>query len=239
LSRDCGDALENCQMEERVRQVDVSTLQERVYRELRNSLYQGHFIPGAPVTIRSLAAALGTSPMPVREAMQRLVAERALVQTPNRTVRVAGLTAEAFDELTRIRMEIEGFAAQRAAQRSTPELCARLRAVNESFRAAVAADDAMGMLERNQIFHFELYHAAGANELLQIIESLWLRFGPVLAFVRNIPGSTVMFKRGGDIHERIIVALEQGDAARARFSLALDIRAAASWFRRHHRFDAP
>jgi DNA-binding GntR family transcriptional regulator len=239
LSRGGNDARENRQMEGRVRQVDVSTLQERVYRELRNALYQGHFVPGAPVTIRSLATALGTSPMPVREAMQRLVAERALVQTPNRTVRVAGLTAEAFDELTRIRMEIEGFAAQRAAQRSTRELCARLRAINESFGIAVANDDAMGMLERNQIFHFELYHAARATELLQIIESLWLRFGPILAFVRNIPGSNVMFKRGVDVHERVIVALEQGDSARARFCLSLDIRAAASWFRRNHHFDAP
>jgi DNA-binding GntR family transcriptional regulator len=226
-------------MEERVRQVDVSTLQERVYRELRDALYQGHFMPGAPVTIRSLAVALGTSPMPVREAMQRLVAERALVQTPNRTVRVAALTPEAFDELIRIRVEIEGFAAQRAALRSTPALCARLRAINESFRAAVADDDATGILEKNQIFHFELYQAARANELFRIIESLWLRFGPILAFVRNLPGSNTMFKRGFDVHERVVVALEQGDSARARFSLALDIRAAAAWFRRHHRFDAP
>jgi DNA-binding GntR family transcriptional regulator len=230
---------ENAWMEERVRQVDASTLQERVYRELRNALYQGQFVPGAALTIRSLATALGTSPMPVREAMQRLVAEKALVQMPNRTIRVAALTPEVFDELTRIRMEIEGFAAQRAALRATPKLCARLRTVNESFRDAVIADNAVGILERNQTFHFELYRAAGANELLQIIESLWLRFGPILAFVRNLPGSNAMFKRGFDVHERVIVALERHDGALARYSLALDIRAAASWFRRHYVFDAP
>jgi DNA-binding GntR family transcriptional regulator len=226
-------------MEERVRQVDGSTLQERVYRELRNALYQGQFVPGAPLTIRSLATALGTSPMPVREAMQRLVAEKALVQLPNRTIRVAALTPEVFDELTRIRMEIEGFAAQRAALRATPKLCARLRAVNEGFRDAIMADNAVGILEGNQIFHFELYRAAGANELLQIIESLWLRFGPILAFVRNLPGSNAMFKRGFDVHERVVVALERRDGALARFSLALDIRASASWFQRHYNFDAP
>ena len=167
----------------------------------------------------------------------RSVAEKALVQMPNRTIRVAVLTSEAFDELTRIRMEIEGFAAQRAALRATPRLCARLRTINESFREAVMADNAMGMLEMNQTFHFELYEAAGANALLQIIESLWLRFGPILAFVRNLPGSNAMFRRGFDVHERVVVALERHDGALARFSLALDIRAAASWFRRHYAFD--
>jgi DNA-binding GntR family transcriptional regulator len=53
-------------MEERIKQVDVSTLQERVYLEMRNALYRGRFVPGTPLTIRSLATALGTSPMPVR-----------------------------------------------------------------------------------------------------------------------------------------------------------------------------
>ena len=226
-------------MDDRVRQVDVSTLQERVYQELRNSLYQGRFVPGEALTIRSLAAALGTSPMPVREAMQRLVAEQALMQMPNRTIRVAAFTPEAYDELTRVRMEIEGFAAQRAARRATPELCARLRAINNGCRRAIAADDTLGILEGNQVFHFELYRAAQADELFKIIESMWLRFGPILAFVRNLPGSIAMFEHGTEVHERILAALERRDAKKARFMLALDIRAAAAWFRRHYKFDVP
>ncbi len=226
-------------MDDRVRQVDVSTLQTRVYQELQNALYEGRFVPGEALTIRSLANALGTSPMPVREAMQRLVSEKALVQLPNRTFRVAAPSPAAFDELTRIRVEIEGYAAQRAAQRSTPELCERLRAINESFRRKVLADDAAGMLEGNQVFHFEVYRAAGADELLNIISSLWLRFGPVLAFVRNVPGSSVMFERGVGIHERVVAAIERRDSAAARFALALDIRAAAAWFHHNYQFDAP
>src|SRR5688572_6772507 len=110
-------------MDDRVRPIDISTMQERVYQELRHALYQGRFMPGEVLTIRSLAVALGTSPMPVREAIQRLVSEKALVQMPNRTTRVAELTAGEFDEWTRIRMEIEGYAAQRAALRATAGLC--------------------------------------------------------------------------------------------------------------------
>jgi DNA-binding GntR family transcriptional regulator len=225
-------------MDDRVSQIDVSTLQERVYQELRNVLYQGRFVPGEPLTIRSLATALGTSPMPVREALQRLVAEKALVQMPNRNFRVAPLTAEIFDELTRIRIEIEGYAAQRAAARATPALADRLRRINEDFRRVVAADEPNAMLEVNQAFHFALYDAAEAPQLLEIIKSLWLRSGPFLALVRKVSGSIVMFERGVHIHDRLVAALERRDPAAARYAIALDIRAAAAWFRRNYQFDA-
>lgn len=221
-------------MDDRVRQVDVTTIQERVYQELRDALYQGRFLPGEVVTIRSLAAGLGTSPMPVREAIQRLVAEDALTQLPNRTIRVAALTMEKYDEWIRLRSEVEGYAAQRAATRATPALCNRLRAINQKFGAAIAAEDASGMLEGNQHFHFAVYEAAESEALLKIIGSLWLRFGPMLAAVQNVPGSIEMFQRGIEVHERVIQAMERHDAVGARFALALDIRAAASWFRRHH-----
>jgi DNA-binding GntR family transcriptional regulator len=229
---------ESLLIDESMSRVDVSTLQERVYLEMRDALSQGRFAPGSALTLRSLAAALGTSPMPVREAIQRLVAEKALEQMPNRTIRVPTLTAEVFDELIRIRMVVEGFAAQRAAQRSTPELCARLRAMNAGFRDAIAAGDSSATMEKYRIFRLEICRAADADMLLQTIESLRLRLGPVVSSARNLPGANAMFSRFVDIHERIVDALEQRDSARARFSLTLAIRAGANWVRRNYRFNA-
>ncbi|HVY99299.1 MAG TPA: GntR family transcriptional regulator [Dongiaceae bacterium] len=225
-------------MDDRVRQIDVTTMQERVYQELRDALYQGRFLPGEVLTIRSLAAALGTSPMPVREAIQRLVTENALTQLPNRTIRVAALTQEKYDEWIRIRCEIEGYAAARAARYSTPQLCERLRAINAGFGKAIEAEDASGILEGNQHFHFAVYEAAQSEALLKIIGSLWLRFGPILAFAQHLPGSVEMFRRGIEVHDRVISAIERHAGKEARFALALDIRAAAVWFRRRH-FEGP
>ena len=90
------------------------------------------------------------------------------------------------------------------------------------------------MLEGNQHFHFAVYEAAQSDALLKIIGSLWLRFGPVLAFVQHVDGSIEMFRRGVAVHERVVAAMERRDPKEARFALALDIRAAAAWFRRHH-----
>ena len=58
----------------------------RVYRALARGLMAGMFSPGEAVTLRILARRLGTSAMPVREAVSRLIAERALVLLPNRSV---------------------------------------------------------------------------------------------------------------------------------------------------------
>src|SRR5262245_25015684 len=69
----------------------------KVYGELRDALMRGRFIPSATVTLRGLAHALRTSAMPVRAALQQLVAEQALVVRPNRMVMVPRLTAERFN----------------------------------------------------------------------------------------------------------------------------------------------
>ncbi|MCZ6830904.1 MAG: GntR family transcriptional regulator [Gammaproteobacteria bacterium] len=51
------------------------TQQERVYMQLRDAILSGQFVPGRSVTLRGVAAMLGVSPMPVREALRRLTAE--------------------------------------------------------------------------------------------------------------------------------------------------------------------
>ncbi len=67
------------------------TRREQVYREVRRALMGGSFEPGQKITVTSLAIALGVSAMPVREALRRLAAERALEMQPNRSVRVPRL----------------------------------------------------------------------------------------------------------------------------------------------------
>src|SRR3569833_2179012 len=64
------------------------TVQDRVYSVLRDRLMRGGFEPGQKLKIAELATALGTSAMPIREALNRLAAERAIDSLRNRSVRV-------------------------------------------------------------------------------------------------------------------------------------------------------
>ena len=95
------------------------TLQERVYLRIRQALIHSEFKPGQVLTIRELAQKLGTSIMPVREALQKLTVERVLELLPTRSVRVPVLSAEEFAEICEARMLLEGHMARLAAERAT------------------------------------------------------------------------------------------------------------------------
>lgn len=219
-------------MTDKLSPVDVSTLQERVYLKLREALYQGRFSAGETLTIRGLAAALGTSAMPVREALQRLVAEKALVQTPSRSIRVASFTPELFWELIRIRMAIEGMATRRAALNPPPGLVADLREINASMIASIRTGFTEDVLDANKRFHFAIYAAAEMPQLLEIINNLWLRTGPYLGVAYRM-GYSDPFLTGTRFHERIAQAIERRDGRRAASGLKVDIWATAKWFTRH------
>jgi hypothetical protein len=72
----------NAEIAAAISPVGRETLNDRVYRELKKSIMSGAFKPGSELKLRSVAEALGTSLMPVRDAMRRLVAERALEMRP-------------------------------------------------------------------------------------------------------------------------------------------------------------
>ncbi|MGH7073484.1 MAG: GntR family transcriptional regulator [Stellaceae bacterium] len=214
--------------------IDVSTLQERVYQELRSALFQGRYAPGETVTIRSLARALGTSEMPVREALQRLVAEKVMQQTPARSIQVTPLTRARHEELTRIRMSIEGLAAKLAAPFIGAPLIESLKELNSEMRSAAEDGDRMRVLQSNHEFHFTIYRAAHAPQLHEIIETLWLRSGPFFAAAYNGPEHpNEMFARGTKTHDRLITALERRDGRAASQAVMLDIKSAAAWYQRY------
>jgi DNA-binding GntR family transcriptional regulator len=200
--------------------IPTATLQERVYRELREAIMLGQFHPGDAMTIRGLAEKLGTSMMPAREALRRLVAERALTLLPNRRVAVPRMTPETFRELTEARVALEVLAARRAFPATDMALADRLAAINTQQDEAIAAGDWSGYQERNRAFHFALYACAPAQVLMPLIESLWLQIGPFLYLTRESLGTTYL----DDRHEEAIAAIKDRDEDGLALAIEQDIR---------------
>lgn len=207
------------------------TLAGRVYRHLAERLIAGRFAPGDRFSLRAVAEALGVSMMPVREAVLKLGAEGALSVSPKRAVAVPYITAARFSDITRVRVEVEGFAASLCATTRSPAALAEVRAAEAAFRAMSmeASPDLASAVELNQAFHFAIYRAAGSPELLAVIERLWLRVGPIINLdLRENPerlklGDAVRF------HAAARAAIEAGDGAGARAAIAADIANAASF----------
>ena len=207
------------------------TLGKQVLAHLRTQLITGLLAPGDKLSLRSLALQLGVSMQPVRDAVSRLVAERALEVTPKRSVQVPLMRLAQFRELTTIRLGVEGFAVEHAArQRGGAEL-AELRRHEAGFRrqSQRACPDVDAAIVANANLHFAIYRAAGMPALVAIIEGLWLRIGPVLNL--DMRGGTGRLASGMamNCHAALLAAIERGDATAARDALLEDIQSTAEF----------
>lgn len=205
------------------------TLVDQVYAELRRALMAGLFRPGQALTLRSVSEALGVSHMPVRGALHRLEAERALgAPGARRRLMVPKLRLREFEELRDIRVELEGFAAERAARSITP---AELRVVQKCadvMTKAANAGDLEGYIRGNWAFHTAVYKASHMPQLLAIVEALWLRIGPHVRLM--MPDRAAMIASMPN-HMDVVAALANRDAVSARKSIAADIRDSAEHLR--------
>jgi len=224
-------------MQTKLKKLEKTTLQDQAYEELKDGLMKGHFLPGTVLTTRSLAKDMGTSIMPVRDAIQRLVAERGLIMLPNRTAQVPTTTLEEFNMLTEIRKRMEGLAAAHAALNASEEEIARIHELNEIMRQAVRDDNSALVLESNTELHFTLYGASRSEFLVSIIETMWMRIGPLLLvpFRRAAVGDAI-FESGSDFHRQILEGLRKRDPQMTETALASDIETAAVWYRENTTF---
>ncbi len=184
------------------------TLADQAYERLRQGMMSGSLKPEQVLSVRSVAAAFGVSLTPVREAIQRLVAERALTIENGRTIRVPRLDLETYREILRIRLELEYMAARDAAARIDDDEIDALEQLAEAHRAAIAAGDASRTLAANTEFHLRLYRASGCDILCGIIESLWLRVGPTLNLLFPKYSGSLL---GHEMHMVAIEALRRRD----------------------------
>lgn len=211
--------------------VDRETMSGRVYRDLRTLIMAGQVCPGERLSIRAVAAALGTSMMPVRDAIARLAAEQALEVLPNRTVRVPILTRQRFQELRTIRLMLEGHATAVAAERVTLPALAEIRDLHAAFTAehTHAEPDPGRLIAINKDFHFRIYEAAEMPALMQIIEGLWLQIGPVLNFDLRSKSRRLSERVALRYHEAMVEGLMNHDPKASRAALAGDINTAGDF----------
>jgi DNA-binding GntR family transcriptional regulator len=213
---------------------DREPIHQWVFRGLRRAIMSGRFPPGEAVTIRGLANRMGVSAMPVREALRRLVAERALALLDNRRVRVPVMTADRFDELLAARMALETEAAVRALPLIDPERLEALHRINQEIDQAIAAEDGESVVARNLLFHLTLYGARPDSVLVPLIESVWLQTGPFMrAALEDLPS-----QGADDHHAEALAAIAGRDTDALRRAIQADIQAGLGHLARSGRLGA-
>jgi DNA-binding GntR family transcriptional regulator len=208
-----------------MRKVSRDTIQDQVYRQIREALMSGRLQPGQKLTIRGLADALGSSPMPVREALHRLNAENTFEVTDTGRLRVRMMTPERLREIRDARVALEGLLAEKAAGLMSDTDLAAIRELRRQMQRAADETDVSRYLWTNFAFHRRIYAAANAELIVAAVENFWLHIGPCFALV--VPEKAHL-KRSMEAHDRIVDALVARDGAAARAAVTDDIMHAAN-----------
>lgn len=150
-----------------------ATLTEYVLEELRQRIVLGQLAPGTRLDADLLASELGSSRIPVREALRQLEAEGLVVNRPRRSVQVREMRLQDVDEAYDLLEFAEDLALAKAVKCITPEAIESMRHWASELKRLEDSDEPAQTLIAHRSFHFTLFEALGDGPLLRHLRMLW------------------------------------------------------------------
>jgi DNA-binding GntR family transcriptional regulator len=187
------------------------TAAQHAVEGLRRALIAGTLVPGDRIRQEELAASLGLSLAPVREALAILEQEGQVNYLPRRGYTVAELALEEMREIYELRALLEARAARRALPLLDEDSLDRIELAARDCVNAAAESDVAAELEANRRFHFAVLSSPDQVHTLRLIRLLWDSTETYRALYYSEPHAR---SESLQAHDRIIEAIRDGDADR-------------------------
>lgn len=201
----------------------AQTTQDLILEALRKDITQGRILPGSALRQEDLAARFEVSRIPVREALRRLESEGLVHVFPNRGAFVVQLSPAEIQEITDLRVMVEGDLAFRAVPRLTSETLARIA---ETLDLAERAAATPAWIETDRAFHTSLYAPAERARQLGLAMSLRAEVERYEVLYQQLPADRAVWL--GD-HQAIANACVRRDPEAARSCVAEHIASAGAF----------
>jgi DNA-binding GntR family transcriptional regulator len=203
-------------------------LADDVAAYVRDLIVSGQVRSGEFLRLESLAAALGTSITPVREALLALRGEGFVTSEPRRGFRVASFTRQDVADVYLVQSYLAGELAARACEALDRGEVEGLEGVQADLRAAHRSRNAEAVERLNHDFHRRINRAAAAPKLTRFLVTA-TRYSPRLFFARVAGWAQASV----DDHDAVLAALADRDAARARAVMAEHVTKAGALLADH------
>jgi GntR family transcriptional regulator, rspAB operon transcriptional repressor len=190
-----------------------ASLSDQVYEQLRSAIISAERKPGEKLVELEIAAQMGTSQGPVREALQRLERDGLVERQARSATYVSSVSTDEMYELSSIRSEIEGFAIRRAAHKITSEQCNYLEQLIREMEQAGKREDMITLAEYDMQFHRYIIESSDSAGLLR----MWITLSSQIQrfIVQSHPRHYSDLVELGTRHQSIVVALRQQDGEAA------------------------
>ena len=206
------------------RKVQAQSLVDAVAERIEAAIISGRLEPGSRLSEQGLAASLGVSRGPLREAIRRLEGRKLLERTPNIGVRVAALNLKDLNEILQVREALEGMACALAAQNMTDAEIAALKGLLDKHGERKSVREGKGYYQESKDFdfHFRIVSGSRNERLSQILfGDLYYRLRVYRYKSSTKPGRALEALKE---HKAIVKALEKRDAAGAEQAMRTHLR---------------
>lgn len=151
--------------------VQAQSLVDVVAERIEAAILSGTLAPGSRISEQALAASLGVSRGPLREAIRRLEGRKLLERTPNIGVRVAQLSLKDLNEILQVRVALECLACNLAAQHMPDAEIAALKQLLDEHEQQDSVRDREGYYEeaKNLDFHYRIVNGSGNARLAEML----------------------------------------------------------------------
>lgn len=197
-------------------------LSEDIARVVRNRIFDGTYVAGQYIRLDQLAAELGISVTPVREALFALRAEGWIAQQPHRGFVVLPVTEQDLADVANVQAHVGGELAARAAANITDDKLRDLKQIQAQLEDAYAGRDEERTVRLNHEFHRAINVAADSPKLAQLMSQI-TRYAPESVFPVIEGWSDQSIKD----HRRVLSALEHHDEQLARTAMSEHLAAGA------------
>lgn len=191
--------------------LDRRLLRDDVYRRLRDAIIDGTFTPGEQLRDLELAAWLGVSRTPVREALLRLAQAGLVVAQPGRSTTVSSLDQRALRDARAVVAAMHQVAVREAVANLTHADLEAMREANNRFRSAIEQGDVDAALRADDELHGVPVAAAANRALIAVLD----QFTPVLRRAERLRFSSVERTASIAQHDELIRLCAAGDSDRA------------------------
>lgn len=180
-------------------------LRDVVFQTLREAILRGELKPGERLMELQLAAQLGVSRTPIREAIRMLEQEGLAVTMPRKGAEVAKMTLKGMEDVLEIREALDILACQLACDRITDELLVTLEEKKKAFEASLETKDVKIIADADISFHDVIYEATGNPKLITLLSNLREQiYRYRVEYLKAVDSYPILIKEHDDIYQSLV-----------------------------------
>lgn len=204
--------------------VQARSLVDVVAERIEAAIISGQLEPGSRLSEQGLAASLGVSRGPLREAIRRLEGRKLLERTPNIGVRVAALSLKDLNEILQVREALEGLACGLAAKNMSDADIAGLEKLLAGHEKQRSVQEGKGYYQESKDFdfHFRIVTGSGNERLVQMLTGDLYYLLRVYRYKSSTKPGRAM--EALNEHKAIVDALVRRDARAAEDAMRTHLR---------------